>query len=800
MKIAIFILPCRKTIQSQIQPGRHTLLEPGQSTAHPRNVSLPRNLLLAALALLSAPAMHALTISSAEKQDGQIKVTLALPALDLSQQRLFVALAAHPGAPGSAILPFGRQQEGSTVFLPFQATHLYQIQAGNCLLRRWEKWCWQKAVPVEPSILFSAENGKVVLLLPAEILGKAPHLAISVYLKNLSANDGWGALLAANDPSVQPGIGDQYLSTHDQIDLTGEQAALTRHNRLDSAGRVRIYQLFVRHFGNANPTRKPHGTLAENGCGKFSGINDAALDSLQAMGITHLWLTGVLQQATGTDYSTIGAPADDPDLLKGLAGSPYAIKDYFDVCPDYADDPARRLEEFRALLARIHRHGLRALIDLVPNHVARSHASDIRPELAFGKTDDHSKFFDPANNFFYLTGTPPLRLPTQPGDGRDGLFDGEREFGRVTGNNAVTWTPGLGDWYETVKLNYGYDFTKGTRFFPNATAPDLPIPDTWAKIDAIIAYWQEMGVDGFRCDMSHMIPPEFWKWAIHRARERQPEVFFVAEAYNNDPAKVPSGDPFLAGFGNVMLDLLDAGFNAVYDDPSYKVLKGLYDEGRWANDLTFPNDFLFQNSLRYAENHDEVRIASQGNWGNIGPAVGLPVSTILYAAGSGPVLLYNGQETGEPAAGAEGFGGDDGRSSIFDYWSLPSHLPWINDGKYDGVGLDEARKKLRAGYAELLHRVGEPVFAKGRFFPLNPLNRDNPNFGRLPRETVSGHWLYAFLRHEPESGKTVLVAVNLHPAETLQDVKIQVPGKPARIEVGTMPPLSTRFLELKNQD
>src|SRR5277367_893594 len=184
-----------------------------------------------------------------------------------------------------------------------------------------------------------------------------------------------------------------------------------------STERVRIYQLFVRLFSNTNETRKPNGILAENGAGKFNDINSAALASLKDMGFTHLWLTGVLRQATATDYSSIGLPADDPDLLKGLAGSPYAIRDYFDVCPDYATDPAKRLTEFRALLDRIHAHGLKAIIDLVPNHVARSYHSTVHPELTFGAKDDTSKFFDPNNNFFYLRptdpgGGPPLKLPT----------------------------------------------------------------------------------------------------------------------------------------------------------------------------------------------------------------------------------------------------------------------------------------------------------------------------------------------------------------------------------------------------
>ena len=310
----------------------------------------------------------------------------------------------------------------------------------------------------------------------------------------------------------------------------------TPHTGDTGPSRVRIYQLFVRLFGNTNETRKINGTMAENGVGKFADINDAALEGIRSLNCTHIWLTGVLRQATSADYSQLGLPADDPDLLKGLAGSPFAIKDYFDVCPDYARDPAKRLDEFKALLGRIHACGLKAIIDLVPNHVARSYHSTICPELSFGAKDDPSKFFDPGNNFFYLRptdpgGGPPLKLPTfkdgQPVSptckilpGGDGFFEPEKVHGRVTGNNVISWSPGINDWYETVKLNYGADFTLPTqRRHPTAQQPEVPVPDTWPKMDAIIAYWQNMGVDGFRCDMAHMVPAEFWAWAIKRARE-----------------------------------------------------------------------------------------------------------------------------------------------------------------------------------------------------------------------------------------------------------------------------------------
>jgi glycosidase len=476
-------------------------------------------------------------------------------------------------------------------------------------------------------------------------------------------------------------------------------------------------------------------------------------------------------------------PADDPDLLKGLAGSPFAIRDYFDVCPDYAINPAKRLEEFQALVARIHAHGLKLVMDFVPNHVARSYRSVVRPDLSFGDKDDRSRFFAPGNNFYYLQGTPPLHLPTlkdglpvsptcQVTGGCDGLFDGERDHGKVTGNNVVSWSPGSGDWYETVKLNYGHDFSQGRhgpREFPTAEHPDTPIPDTWIKMDAILAYWQGMGVDGFRCDMAHWIPLEFWRWAISRAQARKPGTLFFAEAYDNDPNKLIDG--------NVLVALVEAGFDAVYDDQSYDILKDLFDGPKWANDLDGVLGAVapLHRSLRYAENHDEVRLASPTQWGGLGGNVGRPVSAILFGIGRGPLLLYNGQEVGEPAFGVEGFGGDDARTSIFDYWSMPELAKWVNNHQYDGGRLSSEQKKLRAWYARLIQLTAEPAFRHGEFIPLNAANRDNPDFGRFPGESASGHWLYAFLRKDPSSGQCFLVAVNLNGKTPMQGVRIHLP-------------------------
>ncbi|PYI92223.1 MAG: hypothetical protein DME97_10830 [Verrucomicrobia bacterium] len=736
-------------------------------------------------------------------------------------QNIFLVLGTEREI-GAAVLPFAPGAEGSTVFLPFQADLLFSTEIRNgqifSFLRRWEGRRWKERELTQALDVIEL-NGEIHFRIPRPVAGNARAVDFVIYAKDPNANHGWGWFWGCSDRTVDAGIGDKFIPHHHELRLESERAGSVTLRRRHDVGetRTRIYQLFVRLFGNMNETRKRNGTLAENGVGQFADINDAALGAIRQMGFTHIWLTGVLQQATATDYSEFGQPADDTDLLKGLAGSPYAIKDYFDVCPDYAEKPAERLKEFAQLIKRLHAHGLKAIIDLVPNHVARSYDSCVKPDCNFGSCgfggggDDITKFFHPHNNFFYLTpdgNGPPLRLPTVrdgvamsptcqlPGAKCDGVFEGEKTFGRVTGNNVVSWTPQLNDWYETVKLNYGFDFTdpsKSVREYPNAWSPDKAIPDTWNKVDQVIEHWQALGVDGFRCDMAHMVPPEMWSWTIAQARRRQPDVFFMGEAYNDDPAKVPGSDPVVSqlngGHGNVLFDLLNAGFNAVYDAPAYRALKRIYDGSGWANDIDreIADDFICHNSVRYAENHDEVRLAARGEWGGVGMNVGRPVAAILYGMSRGAIMLYNGQELGEPGAGAEGFGGDDARTSIFDYWSMPEFVKWVNDHNYDGARLSPEQKSLRSFYGRLINLVGEPAYRDGKFFPLNPANRDNERFGRLPGEQASGHWTYAFLRYDPLTCQRFLVVANLHPETALRDVRILIPES------------ALQFLDLKSE-
>jgi glycosidase len=740
-----------------------------------------------------------ITISLA---DGTLTLEYELTGIHAPNNGIYAALRTDT-ADGSFVLPFGAGFEGSTVFLPFPANYLAMVKtsvAGDERhLRVWNATQWSERYEAVREFSEEIAQDRCTITIPLAELGNPRKITLAIWARDLRQNDGWGKFFGCNDPAVLAGTGNRYITTALEIDPAGAGGVAVKR-RSQGGSRARIYQLFVRLFGNTNESREVNGTLKQNGVGKFSDINDAALRSLGEMGFTHLWLTGVLQQATSTDYTAAGQPADDPDLLKGLAGSPYAIRDYYDVCPDYAEKPASRLDEFKALIARIHERKLKALIDFVPNHVARSYHSDVTPDEDFGtrgrggRGDDRAKFFDPHNNFFYLTGPGSLQLPTckdgQPVsptckvlEGKcDGLFEGEKDFGRVTGNNVASWTPSLTDWYETAKLNYGFDFTNpSVREYPHGSEKGKLVPDTWRKMDRVLAYWQSLGVDGFRCDMAHMQPPEFWRWAISRARSRNPDVLFVGEAYENDPARVPGGDPLLQtlndGKGSAMLDLLNAGFDAVYDDPSYKALKSIYDGPGWANDVdrAMSEAFIFNNSLRYAENHDEVRLAGTNEWGRIGKEVGRPVSAILFGIGRGPVMIYNGQEVGEPANGEEGFGGDDARTTVFDYWSMPELVKWVNGGRFDGGKLRPDQRQLRAFYSRLLHLVDQPAFRDGECFGLNSANQNQAQFGNIEGDSASGHWMYGFLRFDVRTGQRFLVVVNLHPAAAFENVHVRIP-------------------------
>lgn len=527
--------------------------------------------------------------------------------------------------------------------------------------------------------------------------------------------------------------------------------------------RAVIYQLFVRHFSNFTKNGKPWGSLEENGCGTFAGITDDALQAIAQMGVTHLWFTGVLRHATQTAHP--GMPADPACVVKGIAGSPYAVTDYFDVDPDLAEQPENRLQEYCDLLKRCRRWGMVPVMDFIPNHVSRCYRSTIAPQHQFGAHDRREVFFDRHNSFFYLDkGAEDKRLILP-----DGEFEPERNCGRVTGNNAATWTPTAYDWYETVKLNYGCDYRHGSYeadALPGIMAPQEAVPHTWLLMDEVLAWWQKMGVGGFRCDMAHLPPLPFWRWVIANARMRDGATFFMAEAYN-DHMKLIEGDVHRA--------LLAAGFNGVYDAESYQALRAMYENNAWANDLDKhhqPGTPLFCGGVRYLENHDEPRLASPQYWAGEGENVARALMVAQYATTCAPVLFYNGQEVGERAEGPGGYGGDNGRTSIFDYTCLPRLQRWTHHGLYDGADMSQEEKELRDYCGKLLRLLQHPALAHGEFYGLNWANQQTPDYGREPGESVSGHRVYAFLRHDAHTRSTILAVCNFAPRAATPEAEL----------------------------
>lgn len=515
-------------------------------------------------------------------------------------------------------------------------------------------------------------------------------------------------------------------------------------NAMEQKNKMVIYQVFPRWFGNLRPSPVMNGSLAENGVGKFSAFTPLALSKIKELGVTHVWYTGVIEHATKTDYTMFGIRKDHSAVVKGKAGSPYAIKDYYDIDPDLADNIQNRMSEFEDLVKRTHEAGMKVIIDFVPNHVARQYFSDAREPFVedLGQTDNVFKAFDVNNNFYYLPGqTLTLRFDPQ----REEDFAYSEFPAKVTGNNHFDAYPSQNDWYETVKLNYGVDYMHGGACHFNT------IPNTWEKMLEILLFWADKGVDGFRCDMAEMVPVEFWNWVIPQVKKVR-DVIFIAEVYNPDE------------YRNY---IYTGHFDYLYD----KV--GLYDTVRAVMCGQAPAsnishcwqslEGIQKNMLNFLENHDEQRVASDFFAGDARP--GIPGMIVSAAMNTNPVMIYSGQELGERGMDAEGFSGRDGRTTIFDYWSVESLRNWNNNGLFDGAKLTPAERSLREMYAKLLNVVrSEPVIVEGAFYDLMYANSGNPYFN--PNRQ------YAFLRKW--KNEVLLVVVNFDRADQCVWVNIPV--------------------------
>jgi len=503
--------------------------------------------------------------------------------------------------------------------------------------------------------------------------------------------------------------------------------------------KIIIYQVFTRLFGNRNTARVPNGTLRVNGTGKMSDFDAERLRRIHDMGFTHVWYTGVIRHATATDYSKHGIPRQHPSVVKGVAGSPYAITDYYDIDPDLADDIDRRMDEFQLLVDRTHQAGMKVVIDFVPNHVAREYHSIMKPDGVrdLGEDDDTGKHFSPTNNFYYCPGQP-FVSPVQPKEGEEPYVENPA---KSTGNDRFDNCPGRNDWYETVKLNYGIDYCDaGGRSYHFD-----PVPNTWVKMTDILLYWASKDIDGFRCDMAEMVPPAFWAYATRIVRERYPRIVFIGEVYDTNQYRT----------------YIQSGFDYLYDKVGmYDCLRDIICDRRPASSITYywqHVDDIRQHMLYFLENHDEQRIASDFFCGSGAKAI--PAVIVAALMGNNPFMVYAGQEFGERGMDAEGFSGRDGRTTIFDYWCVDT----IRRGYFDRRHLTQDEMHLQLKYQQILHIANrEAAVRKGEFFDLMYVNPQTWKFN--PRHE------YAFLRKFED--EVLLVVANFGPDRVNTSVNI----------------------------
>ena len=545
----------------------------------------------------------------------------------------------------------------------------------------------------------------------------------------------------------------------------------TSNEEIATEKKIVVYQVFTRLFGNKNTTNKPWGTIEENGVGKFNDFTDIALHEIKDLGVTYIWYTGVPHHALVRDYTAYGISNDDPEVVKGRAGSPYAVKDYYNVNPDLAVNPANRLQEFEALIARTHKAGLKLIIDIVPNHIARKYEGKNNPEgiKDFGANDDVSVEYKRDNNFYYIPkshfeipdGDVPLNGEKNPLV--DGVFD--ENPAKWTGNGSRKVKPDQNDWYETVKVNYGIR-PDSSKEFPELPAgfdqksyqehfafwQDKDVPDSWKKFKSIALYWTAKGVDGFRYDMAEMVPYEFWSYMNSAIKMKNPNAFLLAEVYNPNEYR-----------NYIRLGKMDYLYDKV---ETYDKLKDII-KGKSSpdglSDIQKGMSDIEHHMLHFLDNHDEQRLASPEFAGS--PERGKPLMVISTTISTSPTMVYFGQEVGEAGNENAGFG-TRSRTSIFDYIGVPNHQKWMNEGKFDGGQLSDSEKNLRDFYKRLLNFSINSSALMGSFQEIQSLNRQN--------HAGYDESLYSFVRW---SEKQKLVVVVNFSSEKTSEFELKVPSE-----------------------
>ncbi|TGX83322.1 alpha-amylase [Palleniella muris] len=509
--------------------------------------------------------------------------------------------------------------------------------------------------------------------------------------------------------------------------------------------KIIIYQMFTRLFGNKNVNRRVNASIAENGVGKFNDIDLTVLRRIKKLGCTHVWFTGVIRHGSATDYTQYGIPKNHPAIIKGKAGSPYAIMDYYDVDPDMATDVTKRMYEYEQLIARAHKAGLKVIMDFVPNHVAREYHSICCQEGVkdLGADDNKDWHFSVKNNFYYCWGQ-----DFNPGFDTSHDSDGNtiepytEQPAKATGNDVFSAQPGKNDWYETVKLNYGIDYCDAGGRSEHFCDEEGNVPDTWFKMTQILMFWASKGIDGFRCDMAEMVPAAFWHYATNEVREAYPWINFIGEVY----------DP------NQYRNYIHAGFDYLYD----KV--GMYDTVRAvtcgqcsAQEITRQwqaTEDIKDKMLYFLENHDEQRIASDFFAGSA--EKGIPALIVSALLRNNPFMLYAGEEFGEKGMDAEGFSGCDGRTTIFDYWCVDT----LRKGYYSRKELSKEEKALEKIHSQVLNIANsETSVSDGQFFDLMYVN---PHL----------HKQYAFMRG---NGKEMLL-ITANFSDSNETVELHIPA------------------------
>lgn len=505
-------------------------------------------------------------------------------------------------------------------------------------------------------------------------------------------------------------------------------------------GKVIIYQMLPRLWGNIGGKNIKNGTLKDNGCGKFSSIDTISLEYLRSLGVSHVWYTGIIRHATAEDSA--GCTPSSSDWVKGRAGSPYSITDYYDVNPYLADEPENRMEEFHKLVERTHAAGLKVIIDFVPNHVARDYvrfaAAHPAPTgmAALGESDDKSVHWKDSNDFFYYPGIP-LALPIQN--------QTYMEMPAMASGNSYTSSPGVNDWYDTIKLNYCDSHT-----------------ETWEKMYDIVNFWAGQGVDGFRCDMVELVPPAFFKWLISRIKKDRPDLLFVAEVYQKTL--------YSKYIREIGFDLL-YDKSGIYDTLRAIVEKNVKDSGVPVEDWQSAKRITWNwqslgdlqpYMLNFLENHDEQRFASDF-FGCDARNSYAALYTALYL-NNAPFMLYAGEEVGERGMDNEGFSGRDGRTSIFDWWA-PSSLTRLYKyihGEKEALAPEE--ETMLDTYRKALKFAAEDnAVSKGTFYDLCYCNYASDGFN------PDRH--FAFLRDFED--ETLLIVCNFSKNDA--DMKISIP-------------------------